>query len=225
MCAHAGRATSTSPRSRSTTTFWRAADVGARRPGRRSGAHAVPLRRPRPRRRRAWRCCSRPGARPGLREPAPSCVLVGAERRRAPAPGRRACACRPRSPRACASSTRRATCSSCRRSPRATFREPWGLVVNEAMYRGLAVIASDAGRRGRRRARARRRERARGAEPATARALAPRDHAPGGRRRPAQAPGRPRAQRTCCAYSHEAWAEGFSAGACSRSGSPRALVA
>src|SRR2546430_1730271 len=26
----------------------------------------------------------------------------------------------------------------------ATFREPWGLVVNEAMNRGLAVIASDA---------------------------------------------------------------------------------
>jgi glycosyltransferase involved in cell wall biosynthesis len=25
-----------------------------------------------------------------------------------------------------------------------TFREPWGLVVNEAMNRGLAVIASDA---------------------------------------------------------------------------------
>ena len=25
----------------------------------------------------------------------------------------------------------------------ATFREPWGLVVNEAMNRGLAVIASD----------------------------------------------------------------------------------
>jgi len=28
--------------------------------------------------------------------------------------------------------------------PTATFREPWGLVVNEAMNRGLAVIASDA---------------------------------------------------------------------------------
>jgi glycosyltransferase involved in cell wall biosynthesis len=25
-----------------------------------------------------------------------------------------------------------------------TFREPWGLVVNEAMNRGLAVIATDA---------------------------------------------------------------------------------
>ncbi len=28
--------------------------------------------------------------------------------------------------------------------PTRTFREPWGLVVNEAMNRGLAVIASDA---------------------------------------------------------------------------------
>ena len=28
--------------------------------------------------------------------------------------------------------------------PTRTFREPWGLVVNEAMDRGLAVIASDA---------------------------------------------------------------------------------
>ena len=28
--------------------------------------------------------------------------------------------------------------------PTAVFREPWGLVVNEAMNRGLAVIASDA---------------------------------------------------------------------------------
>ncbi len=28
--------------------------------------------------------------------------------------------------------------------PTPSFREPWGLVVNEAMNRGLAVIASDA---------------------------------------------------------------------------------
>ena len=28
--------------------------------------------------------------------------------------------------------------------PTATFREPWGLVVNEAMNRGLPVIATDA---------------------------------------------------------------------------------
>jgi glycosyltransferase involved in cell wall biosynthesis len=28
--------------------------------------------------------------------------------------------------------------------PTPTFREPWGLVINEAMNRGLAVIASDA---------------------------------------------------------------------------------
>jgi len=28
--------------------------------------------------------------------------------------------------------------------PTASFREPWGLVVNEAMNRGIAVIASDA---------------------------------------------------------------------------------
>ena len=28
--------------------------------------------------------------------------------------------------------------------PTRTFREPWGLVINEAMNRGLAVIASDA---------------------------------------------------------------------------------
>jgi glycosyltransferase involved in cell wall biosynthesis len=28
--------------------------------------------------------------------------------------------------------------------PTRTFREPWGLVVNEAMNRGLPVIASDA---------------------------------------------------------------------------------
>jgi glycosyltransferase involved in cell wall biosynthesis len=28
--------------------------------------------------------------------------------------------------------------------PTRTFREPWGLVVNEAMNQGLAVIASDA---------------------------------------------------------------------------------
>jgi glycosyltransferase involved in cell wall biosynthesis len=28
--------------------------------------------------------------------------------------------------------------------PTRTFREPWGLVVNEAMNRGLAVIATDA---------------------------------------------------------------------------------
>ena len=51
---------------------------------------------------------------------------------------------RARAERRCATCTPPATCWSCRRSPTRTFREPWGLVVNEAMNRGLAVIATDA---------------------------------------------------------------------------------
>ena len=46
--------------------------------------------------------------------------------------------------RKCATSTRRPTSSSCRRSPRRHFREPWGLVANEAMNQGTPVIATDA---------------------------------------------------------------------------------
>ena len=101
------------------------------------------------------------------------------------------------------------------------FREPWGLVVNEAMNRGLAVIASDAvgaaagglvrdGENGAGRARRRRG------------ALARRDRAPGRPSRScASAWARP-GRRTSRAYTYEAWAEGFSRGAGDASGSPAA---
>ena len=45
--------------------------------------------------------------------------------------------------------------------PTPRFLEPWGLVCNEAMHQGRPVIATAAGRRGRRRAGARRRDRSR----------------------------------------------------------------
>jgi glycosyltransferase involved in cell wall biosynthesis len=92
--------------------------------------------------------------------------------------------------------------------PTRTFREPWGLVVNEAMNRGLAVIASDAvgsaaggllrdGRNGL--------VVAAGDSRALAGAMA---------RLAADAPLRASMGRTgaedVAAYSHEAWAEGFS---------------
>ena len=133
--------------------FWRAP-----RP---RGAARAPAGRPAPRRascssgatrpRRASTCCGEAWrARPS----------AGRERHRARArrtapaqarpPGALATRA-PLEPRArCATSTPRATCSSCRRSRRATFREPWGLVVNEAMNRRLAVIATRRRRRGRR---------------------------------------------------------------------------
>jgi glycosyltransferase involved in cell wall biosynthesis len=92
--------------------------------------------------------------------------------------------------------------------PTRTFREPWGLVVNEAMNRGLAVIASDAvgaaagglvrdGRNGL--------VVPAGDSRALARAI---------ERLAADAPLRARmgasGAQDVLAYSHDAWAEGFS---------------
>jgi glycosyltransferase involved in cell wall biosynthesis len=92
--------------------------------------------------------------------------------------------------------------------PTRTFREPWGLVVNEAMNRGLAVIVSDAvgaaagglvrdGRNG-----------------LVVRAGDSRALAGAIERLAADAPLRAqmgaRGAQDVLAYSHDAWAEGFS---------------
>ena len=54
--------------------------------------------------------------------------------------------------------------------PTPRFREPWGLVCNEAMHQAQAGDRHERGRCGRRRARARRRNRARGRAGRSARA-------------------------------------------------------
>jgi glycosyltransferase involved in cell wall biosynthesis len=93
--------------------------------------------------------------------------------------------------------------------PTRTFREPWGLVVNEAMNRGLAVIATDAvgaaagglvrdGENGL--------VVPAGDSAALAAAIARLHGDEALRRRMGQA-----GARDVRAYSHEAWAEGFSA--------------
>ena len=101
----------------------------------------------------AWRA-SRPGAARGalvLAGVGSSAVSLGAARRRSRARGRRAAARASSS----ASTPLAAACelrdlyAACDvlvvpSIPTRTFREPWGLVVNEAMNQGLAVIATDA---------------------------------------------------------------------------------
>ena len=81
----------------------------------------------------AWRCALRPaGARALVRGDAPPgrpAPALSSPRRAARAPARRLRRVR---------GARRAV------DRHATFREPWGLVVNEAMNRGLPVIATDA---------------------------------------------------------------------------------
>ncbi len=101
------------------------------------------------------------------------------------------------------------TCWSCPRCATRTFREPWGLVVNEAMNRGLAVIATDAvgaaagglvrdgqQRPDRPRRRPPRPRRARSQRLAATAALRARLGAAGA--------------QDVLAFSHDAWAEGFS---------------
>ena len=91
-------------------------------------------------------------AREGRRRAARRVARVGPERRRRSARARRrrpearaGGARRPAQPGRSAQLLRRAaTLWSYRRSPRATFREPWGLVVNEAFDQGVPVIATDA---------------------------------------------------------------------------------
>ena len=107
--------------------------------------------------------------------------------------------------------------------PTRTFREPWGLVVNEAMNRGLPVIASDA-------------------VGAAAGGLVRDGHnglvVPAGdsaaladaiRRLAADAPLRARlgepGARDVRAFSHDAWAQGFSRSPRHPRPLPRALVA
>ena len=75
---------------------------------------------------------------------------VRTRRRRLPGPG---------PARSCATCTPPATCWSCRRSATRTFREPWGLVVNEAMNQRPAGDRQRRRRRRRRRPGARRRQR------------------------------------------------------------------
>ena len=107
--------------------------------------------------------------------------------------------------------------------PTRTFREPWGLVVNEAMNRGLAVIACDAvgaaagglvrdGVNGLVVAGRRRRGAGGG------------DQAPGRRRAAARAARRQAAQDVR-AYSHDAWARGLLEAPGKPRPRPRALVA
>ena len=104
-----------------------------------------------------------------------------------------------------------------------TFREPWGLVVNEAMNRGLAVIATDAvgaAAGGLVRDGANGLVVPAGDAPALAGALA----RLAGDARAARALGAAGA-RDVRAYTHDAWAEGFSRGAGDARALPRALVA
>ncbi len=90
-----------------------------------------------------------------------------------------------------------------------TFREPWGLVVNEAMNRGLPVIASDAVGAA---AGGLVRDEANGLVVAAgdSDALAARNRAPGrgpAVARPSRVPG---SAATCALIRYDAWAEGFS---------------
>ena len=93
--------------------------------------------------------------------------------------------------------------------PTRDFREPWGLVVNEAFDQGVPVIASDAV--GAAAGGLVRHERDRARRPRRGRRRAGRRAAPAARRRrrcaPASAP--PRA-RPCAPYDHDAWAAGMS---------------
>ena len=158
----------------------------------------------------AWR------GRAASTAPSAALVLVGARagagRAAAAATARRrrrSCALGRSRRRGCATSTRPATCWSCRRSRPRTFREPWGLVVNEAMNQRAGRDRQRRRRRRRRRAGARRRQRPDRARRRQRRARR-RDRAAGGAT-PSCARGSARpARRTCAAYSHDAWAEGFS---------------
>ncbi len=93
-----------------------------------------------------------------------------------------------------------------------TFREPWGLVVNEAMNRGLAVIATDAvgaAAGGLVRDERKRPDRAERDTAALAGAIA-RLAGDASLRASFGAAG----ARDVRAYSHDAWAEGFSRALC-----------
>ncbi len=89
----------------------------------------------------------------GLQTPAAALVLVGVgssfraircRRRGGSADARGWSASTPSRRWSCATSTRASDVLVLPSIPDATFREPWGLVVNEAMNQGLAVIATDA---------------------------------------------------------------------------------
>ena len=90
------------------------------------------------------------------------------------------------------------------------FREPWGLVANEAMNQHLPVIATDAV--GAAAGGLVRHERNGLVVPAgDPDALAGALRAPARRPRPARAAGRQRGRATSAPYTHAAWAEGFAA--------------
>ncbi len=82
----------------------------------------------------AWRRC-------GLCKPAAALVLAGVQRPQLPAGVLGLGRLDPRELRNAYAASQVLVLPSIRT---ATFREPWGLVVNEAMNRGLAVIVSDA---------------------------------------------------------------------------------
>ena len=108
--------------------------------------------------------------------------------------------------------------------PTRTFREPWGLVVNEAMNRGLAVIASDAVGAA---AGGLVRDGVNGlVVPAgDSGALARGDRAPGRRYRSCARGSVAQAAQDVRAYSYDAWARGLLASAGKPRPRPRALVA
>ena len=123
--------------------FWRAADVAAPRidgwPGE-ARTRFVFVGRPAPEKGlevllQAWRGADRHSRECAL-------VLVGGETGRDS--GERTLALGPLSPRALREVYAASDVLVVPSIPTRTFREPWGLVVNEAMNRGLAVIASDA---------------------------------------------------------------------------------
>ena len=86
---------------------------------------------------------------PGVHRLVSTSSRAGSGRRRSdPSPGRRHRRGRARRAgrrrRRCATSTPAPTSSCYRRIPTRDFREPWGLVVNEAFNQGVPVIATDA---------------------------------------------------------------------------------
>ena len=145
--------------------FWSAADIapprwptvgavrGAGRPGWPEQAATKFLFVGRPAREKGLRVLTEAWRTTGLQAPTAALVLVGVGSNPpwVPAGGAAGDAARtgssgwtPCRRSSCATCTPPATSWSCRRSPHRTFREPWGLVVNEAMNRGLPVIATDA---------------------------------------------------------------------------------
>ena len=183
--------------------YWRAGHVAALGPERGAAARFLFVGRPDPEKGEAlllsaWRAC-------GLAPPEAELLLVGAGEGPTPAGVIRAGTAAPELLRGIYESSDVLVVPSIRTR---AFLEPWGLVCNEAMNRGLAVIASDAvgaaagglvhgGENGI--------VFPAGDEQALAAAIGRLARDPADRRRMGLA-----GARDVLAYSHEAWAAGFS---------------